>query len=47
MYKKGPFWGGCRPTTWIELDLSPNKVAGVVYIYQRCLIFPSSSTVSS
>ena len=33
MYKKGPFSGGCRPTTWIELNLSPNKVAGVVYIY--------------
>ena len=47
MYKKGPFSGGYRPTTWIELDLFPNKVAGVVYIYQRCLIFTTSSTASS
>ena len=47
MYKKGPFSGGYRPTTWIELELFPNKVAGVVYLYQRCLIFAYSFRVAS
>ena len=45
--QKGSFWGGCRPTTWIELDRFTNKVPGIIYRYKRCLIFASSSTVSS
>ena len=31
---KRAIWGGCRPTTCIELDRSTNKVPGIIYIYR-------------
>ena len=47
--QKGHFWVVAdRPTICIELDQSTNKVLpGIVYSYQRCLIFASWSAVYS
>ena len=38
--QKGPFWGGCRPTIWIELDRSTKKYMEVFTDIKGVLFLP-------